>query len=57
MAKGVEELAAEITIAWLQASGNACATGKLGSQALNADNVSKAYEKFFKAIVDSAREM
>jgi len=50
MAKQFEELAAEMTIAWINAVGQACTSGKFASDWLEAETVSKTYSNFVKTI-------
>lgn len=59
MSKSYEELATEMTIAWINAVGQSCASGKFSGDWLNVDSVKRAYVEFYESIVepsDSASE-
>ena len=53
MSKSYEELAAEMTIAWLNATGQACATGKFGADWLKPDSVKSTYKNFYDSISEA----
>lgn len=50
MSKSYEELASELTIAWMNAVGQACASGKFAGNWLNENSVSSTYKTFYNTI-------
>jgi len=52
MSKTYEEMAQELTIAWVRSVGDACAAGKFNGSWLQTESVADAYKVFLKAIND-----
>lgn len=52
MHKTYEEMAVELTIAWVKSAGDACAAGKFNGSWLQTGNVVDAYRAFLRAIND-----
>ena len=55
MNKSYEELATDMTVAWINAVGQCCTTGKFSASWLEAGSVTKAYTEFFESIVDAVK--
>lgn len=55
MPKSNEELATEITVAWLNAVGRACETGKFNGSWLQYNAIGEAYQAAFNAIIDAEK--
>lgn len=53
MAKSYEELATEMTVAWLNAAGQACASGKFSGKWLGEDSTKSIYKIFYKSICEA----
>ncbi|EPY2283459.1 hypothetical protein ACXAT6_000613 [Clostridium sporogenes] len=53
MSKSYEELATEMTVAWLNAVGQSCATGKFNGSWLHANSVKDSYKTFYTSIIES----
>ncbi|WP_273328097.1 hypothetical protein [Vallitalea guaymasensis] len=56
MSKTYEELATEMTVAYIQACGEACSTGKFTGTWLKFDAITKHYDSIYKQIIKSAKE-
>jgi hypothetical protein len=53
--KSFDELATEITVAWINAVGQSCAVGKFSGDWLKVDTVKDAYAQFYETIIETAR--
>ncbi|MDP4144131.1 MAG: hypothetical protein Q8936_06545 [Bacillota bacterium] len=53
MSKSNEELATEITVAWLNAVGNACSTGQFNGSWLEVKVISDVYQTAYNTISNS----
>lgn len=53
MSKTYEELATEITVAWVKAVGDATAAGKFDKSWLELNSVTNVYKRVFKTINES----
>ncbi|WP_432663656.1 hypothetical protein R9X47_24130 [Wukongibacter baidiensis] len=52
MPKSNQELATEITVAWINAVGNGIASGKLRGELLQLDDIQKAYQIAYDSIIN-----
>ena len=55
MSKSYEEMALEMTIAWISAVGQGCSTGKLSGDWLKIASVKGAYSQFFQNIIEETK--
>jgi hypothetical protein len=53
MSKTYEELASEMTIAWMNAAGQAIVAGKFSADWLKYDSVKSAYKNFYDSILEA----
>lgn len=55
MSKTNEELATEITVAWIKAVGDCCTSGNFASDWLEAQSIENAYVSFHTSICNSGK--